>query len=1102
MKKFLALLIVSMFLCWHYSQAQVGIGTTSPLSTLDVRGSASFNVAAKTTSYTLSTNDNTVVFNGSANATFTLPSATACTGREYWIKNSSTYTLTIATSLSQSIDGNSTWVMSNQYEAVMLMSDGANWIVKQQAVPTQGAGWVPGGNSVSSTKNLGTTSNIDLPIITNNTERVRVLNSGNMGIGTTTPSEKLEVNGNIKATNIRTYGLTRTVPTTLNDAVDIGSFALTNGGAFFDISIVVPASGFSVSKYYSLPIKYSQTGGAWNIATPTTSSGSYGGNDFDMDLNVNGGTCSLRVRRSLGNTTGTAYITIKHQGVVSDVFTASTTVNSVAAPLTSYSGLASSSTTVSNSLSGTNLTTTVNGVAATALDIAPAINSTAWSKTGNSGSTAGTNFIGTTDAVDFVTKTNAAERMRITSAGNVGIGTSSPAEALDVNGNIRATNIRTYGVTRGMPTTINDAVDIGSFNFSNGGGFIDVSIVVPSSGFSVSKYYALPIKYSQTSGSWVIVTPTSNSGSYGGNDFDMDYNVNGGTCSLRIRRSAGGTPGTAYVTIKHQGVVTDAFTASTTVTSVSTPSTSSNPVTNNNWSQTGTSGTNASTNFIGTTDAVDFVTKTNNTEVMRATSGGKVGIGVTSPAEVLDVNGNLKTSYMRTNGFTRTVPTVVNDAVDIGSFNFTNGGGYVDISIVVPSSGFSVSKYYSLPIKYSQTSNTWVTVTPTQNTGSYGGNDFDMDYNVNGGTCSFRIRRTVGSTAGIAYVSIRQQGVINDAFTASTTVNSVTAPTTTSNPAAANTNWSQTGNAGLTAGTNFIGTTDAVDVVTKSNNTEVMRATSSGKVGIGVTSPAEVLDVNGNIRATNLRTIGVTRTVPTTVNDAVDIGSFGFSNGGGVLDVSIIIPSGGFSVSKKYLLAVKYSQTGGAWVIASPTSNSDSYGGNDVDLDVNVNGGTTNLRLRRSAGTTAGTAYITIIQTGINTDAFTSSTTVNSVTAPTSYFGSSVINQSSGNVGVATSSPLSTFDVTGSQGASITTTSTNISLNATHSTVILTSGTPVVTLPSGSSCTRRIYTIVNNTGSNCTISSYVPFGGSTSTSLANATSYTLQSDGINWYRVK
>src|SRR5262249_9429024 len=86
--------------------------------------------------------------------------------------------------------------------------------------------------------------------------------------------------------------------------------------------------------------------------------------------------------------------------------------------------------------------------------------------------------------------------------------------------------------------------------------------------------------------------------------------------------------------------------------------------------------------------------------------------------------------------------------------------------------------------------------------------------------------------------------------------------------------------------------------------------------------------------------------------------------------------------------------------------------------------------------------------------------------------------QPGGNVGVGTSGPNSLLEVGGSFGAPITTTSTNITLDATNYTVIITGGTPTVTLPGASSSNaHRIYIIVNETGSAVTISTYKDFTG-------------------------
>jgi hypothetical protein len=58
----------------------------------------------------------------------------------------------------------------------------------------------------------------------------------------------------------------------------------------------------------------------------------------------------------------------------------------------------------------------------------------------------------------------------------------------------------------------------------------------------------------------------------------------------------------------------------------------------NAWSLTGNSGTNPATNFIGTTDAQDWVIKSNNTERMRVLSNGNVGIANNNPQQQFVIN--------------------------------------------------------------------------------------------------------------------------------------------------------------------------------------------------------------------------------------------------------------------------------------------------------------------------------------------------------------------------------------------------------------------------------------------------------------------------------
>jgi hypothetical protein len=210
MKK-LCMLLAIQGVCSLPLSAQVGIGTTTPNSMLDVHGSMSTSFRTFTTATSITGTDHTVVFTGTAAATATLPTAAGITGRIYWIKNASTTVptpiLTVATTSSQTIDGAASWLLDEANETIKLISNGTNWLVLSQNVAIPGSGstggpWLQGGNSVSAVKTLGTTTNFDLPFVTNNTEKMRLSTSGYLGLNTTAPAGRLHsVNENLEAGN-------------------------------------------------------------------------------------------------------------------------------------------------------------------------------------------------------------------------------------------------------------------------------------------------------------------------------------------------------------------------------------------------------------------------------------------------------------------------------------------------------------------------------------------------------------------------------------------------------------------------------------------------------------------------------------------------------------------------------------------------------------------------------------------------------------------------------------------------------------------------------------------------------------------------------------
>jgi hypothetical protein len=111
------------------------------------------------------------------------------------------------------------------------------------------------------------------------------------------------------------------------------------------------------------------------------------------------------------------------------------------------------------------------------------------------------------------------------------------------------------------------------------------------------------------------------------------------------------------------------------------------------------------------------------------------------------------------------------------------------------------------------------------------------------------------------------------------------------------------------------------------------------------------------------------------------------------------------------------------------------------------------------------------------------------------------------NVSIGTNKPLSRMDVNGSIGSGIRTITGNATASVTDHTIIISStvgtGAVDITLPNKALCTRREYRIVNQSVStNKSISTYTDFTGASVTTLPSNNAIILQSDGVEWIRVR
>jgi hypothetical protein len=357
------------------------------------------------------------------------------------------------------------------------------------------AGWGVNGNAgTSATTNfIGTTDNVDI-VFRRNGIRSGLINSSNIALGVSSflsnttgfnnialgpGALSLNTSGN---ENVATGAGTLTNNTTGHTNVAIGSYSLsTNTIGISNTATGIQTLNANTSGNYNsatgrgslqfnttgsdnvgngLQSLYNSTSGNNNVAIGSYSlhANTTGSNNTAIGFRSNVGAGNLTNATAIGNFAMVSQSDALILGSIAGVNGANASTNvgigntTPTERLDVTGNIKFSGALMPNNASGTaGQVLTSNGAGAAPTWGTPAVVASGWSLAGNAATVPGTDFMGTTDAQRLVFKTNNVEQATILANGNVGIGTSTPTEKLDVAGNIYSNGKILIG-TIGLPT--------------------------------------------------------------------------------------------------------------------------------------------------------------------------------------------------------------------------------------------------------------------------------------------------------------------------------------------------------------------------------------------------------------------------------------------------------------------------------------------------------------------------------------------------------------------------------------------------------------------------------------------------------------------------